>query len=148
MNTRPLFIVPCSQTKSRVLASQPMPAKEAYLGHAFQFCRRTLERHRLQWCILSGHYGFLWPTTVIENYDVKMQPVTESTCWENCFGEITNRQYAKLMTAQNITCLGSRLYADAARILLRRPVAAPVAGLSIGRMLSELQRCHWLPHTP
>jgi hypothetical protein len=133
---RPLYIVPCSQTKSRVLASQAMPAKEAYMGQAFQCCRRILERHRLQWCILSGYYGFLWPTTLIENYDVKMRPVTPSTCWDDCFGHINNRQYARLMAATDLTCLGSRLYVDAAAILLGRPVAAPVAGLSIGHMLS------------
>jgi hypothetical protein len=142
-----LYIVPCSQTKSRVLACQPMPAKEAYLGQAFQTCRRILEKNKLKWCILSGYYGFLWPTTVIENYDVKMLPVTADTCWDDCFGAINNRQYARLMTARDITVLGSKLYADAARILLQRPVHAPVAGLSIGHMLSALTRQQWLTNT-
>jgi hypothetical protein len=68
-----------------------------------------------------------------------MTPVTKATVWDNCFGEINNRQYAKLMTADRVVVLGSRLYADAARILLDRDVDAPVAGLSIGRMLSALK---------
>lgn len=148
-----LYIVPCSATKSRVLAQQPMPAKEAYLGQAFQLCRRILEREKLKWCILSGFYGFLWPTTIIENYDVKMQPVTRDTVWDDCFGAITNRQYARLMTAKEITVLGSKLYADAAAILLQRPVHAPFVGLSIGYLLSALTKQAWLPnclnvHTP
>ena len=139
-----IFIVPCSATKSRILSTQAMPAKEAYTGQAFRLCRSMVERARVKWCILSAHYGFIWPTTVIEHYDVKMTPVDEHTCWDECFGSITNRQYARLFTSERYVLLGSRLYADAARALLRRTVEAPVAGLPIGRMLAELQRGYWL----
>lgn len=139
-----LYVVPCSATKSRILASQPMPARDAYAGQLFRLCRAALEREGLKWCILSAHYGFIWPTTVIEWYDVKMTPVTEATVWDDCFGHITNRQFARLMTAQRVMVLGSRLYADAAAALLKRPVSAPVAGLPIGRMLAEIRRGHWL----
>lgn len=140
-----LFVVPCSATKSRILqAGTPMPARDAYTGQAFRLARHQLERARLKWCILSGYYGFIWPSTIIEDYDVKMEPVDESTVWDECFGAINNRQYARLMTAERIVVLGSKLYADAATVLLRRPVEAPLVGLPIGRMLSALSQGSFL----
>jgi cytoplasmic iron level regulating protein YaaA (DUF328/UPF0246 family) len=138
-----LFIVPCSATKSRILTSQPMPAKEAYTGNAFQICRKMLEKEHFKWCVLSALYGFIWPTTFIEWYDEKMKPVTPDTAWDDCFGHITNRQYARLLTSEKIVVLGSRLYANAASVLLQKPVIAPVAGLPIGKMLGEIKRVMW-----
>ena len=138
MSYHPLYVVPCSATKARTLAAGPMPARDAYTGQAFRFARHYLERRRLKWCILSAWYGFIWPDTLIESYDVKMEPVTQDTVWHECFGFITDRQYGRLMTAESITVLGSRFYSDAAAILLQRPVHAPLSGLPIGRMLSAL----------
>lgn len=138
-----LYVVPCSATKSRLLATTPLPARDAYIGSAFKLARWMLERNRLKWCILSAHYGFIWPSTVIDSYDVKMTPVTEHTVWDECFGSINNRQYARLMTAGSVVVLGSRLYADAAAALLRRPVEAPLAGMSIGRMLQAIKLGEW-----
>ena len=140
-----LFIVPCSATKSRILKNTPMPAKEAYTGQAFQICRRMLEKEHLKWCVLSAFYGFIWPTTVIEWYDVKMEPVDDETAWDDCFGFITNRQYARLMTSDRYVLLGSRLYANAAKVLLKRDVESPVSGLPIGKMLGEIKRGLWRP---
>jgi cytoplasmic iron level regulating protein YaaA (DUF328/UPF0246 family) len=142
-----LYIVACSATKARTLEAAPMPAGDAYIGQAFRLARQQLQRAREKWCILSGHYGFIWPSTIIENYNVKMQPVTKETVWHECFGSITDRQYARLMTAERVVVLGSRLYADAAAVLLDRPVEAPLAGLSIGRMLSALSQGSFL-HQP
>jgi len=136
MNT--LYILPCSATKARTLEAGPMPARDAYTGQAFRLLRHKLERSKAKWCILSGFYGFLWPDTFIENYDVKMQPVNADTVWDDCFGHITNRQYAKLMTADRVVVLGSKLYADAAGILLGREVESPLAGLPIGKMLQKI----------
>ena len=138
MKSQPLFVVPCSATKSRILHSQPMPAREAYTGQAFQTARRLCERHHIKWCVLSGYYGFLWPNTPVEFYDQKMLPVTPDTVWDDCFGSITNRQYGRLRTASRVIVLGSRLYATAAATLLARPVESPLAGLPIGKMLSTL----------
>jgi len=138
MSYQPLFVVPCSATKSPVLKGQAMPARDAYTGQAFCMARRAMERDGCKWCILSGYYGFIWPTTVIENYDVKMEPVDEGTCWDNCFGAVNDRQYGRLMTADRIVVLGSRLYAQAAEVLLGRDVIAPYAGLPIGKMLQRL----------
>jgi hypothetical protein len=139
-----LYILPCSATKARTLAAGPMPARDAYTGQAFRVARHHLERSKAKWCILSGYYGFLWPSTWIENYEAKMQPVTSETVWDECFGMLSDRQYGRLMSADSITVLGSRLYAEAAAALLRRPVDAPLAGLPIGKMLSQLSRASWL----
>lgn len=138
-----LFILPCSATKARTLAAGPMPARDAYTGNAFRMLRRQLEIDRAKWCILSGYYGFLWPDTPIEDYNVRMEPVTPETVWDECFGMLTDRQYGRLMTADSFTVLGSRLYSDAAAVLLKRPVRAPLAGLSIGLMLSAIARGTW-----
>ena len=139
-----LYIVPCSQTKARTFEAAPMPARDAYTGQAFRLARAHLERTKSKWCILSGFYGFIWPSTVIEYYDVKMEPVDEHTVWDECFELLTNRQYARLRTSERIVVLGSRLYADAAAVLLERPVEAPLVGLPIGKMLSELSRASFL----
>ena len=136
-----LYVLPCSATKARTLAAAPMPARDAYTGQAFRMARHHLERLSLKYCILSGWYGFLWPDTKIEHYDVKMEPVTEDTCWDECFGFINDRQYGRLMTAERIVVLGSKLYSEAAAILLQRPVEAPLAGLSIGHMLAAINAC-------
>lgn len=134
-----LFVVPCSATKSRILQDgTPLPARDAYTGQAFRMARQRLETAGAKWCILSGYYGFIWPSTVIENYEVKMEPVTESTVWDECFGAIDNRQYARLMTADRVVVLGSKLYANAASVLLHRPVESPLVGLPIGKMLQRL----------
>jgi len=134
-----LFVVPCSATKSRILtAGTPLPARDAYTGQAFRIARHQLEKAGQKWCILSGYYGFLWPSTVIENYDQKLQPVDESTVWDECFGAINNRQYGRLMAAKRVVVLGSKLYATATEVLLRRKVEAPLAGLPIGKMLQKL----------
>lgn len=133
-----LYVVACSAKKSRILRSgEAMPAKEAYLGQAFRMARLVLERRRLKWCILSGHYGFIWPSTMIEDYDVKMKPVRPGDQWDECFGLLSNRQFARLRTADRVVVLGSRVYSDAAQVLLGRPVEAPLAGLMIGHMLQN-----------
>lgn len=138
-----LFILPCSATKACTLSAAPMPARDAYVGTGFRMLRRQLEMDHAKWCILSGHYGFLWPDTLIGDYNVKMEPVTPATVWDDCFGHITDRQYGRLMSAAAVTVLGSRFYADAAAVLLKRPVHAPFAGLSIGRILSAINRGEW-----
>lgn len=138
-----LFVVACSQTKTEALRRGPTPAREAYAGGAFRIARGVLEAAGFKWCILSGGYGFIWPSTIIEHYDAKMTPVDADTVWDDCFGFITNRQYARLMTADRVVVLGSRLYAEAASELLRRPVFAPLAGLPIGRALSALKSEEW-----
>lgn len=144
-----LFVVPCSSTKSRILQDgTPLPARDAYTGQAFRMARQRLERAGAKWCVLSGYYGFIWPSTVIENYDVKMEPVNDRTVWDECFGAITNRQYARLMTAKRVVVLGSKLYANAAAVLLRRKVEAPLVGLPIGKMLQQLSTGNFLNLKP
>lgn len=144
---RPLYVLACSQTKDPELVDgYQMQARDAYTGQAFRMARAQLEAAGAQWCILSGWYGFLWPTTWIETYDVRMEPVDEDTDFE-CFEAITQRQYGKLRSAGQVVVIGSRLYADACRHLLRRDVLAPVAGLPIGRMLQAIKKGDWLKIT-
>lgn len=148
MSAEILYVVPCSAKKARTLKAGPMPAREAYTGQGFRAIRHQLERAGAKWCILSGHYGFIWPTTIIEDYDVKMEPVDQDTVWETCFQFMSNRQYGELMTAGRIVVVGSRLYRDAAAALLKRDVEGPLVGLSIGRMLHTINRGDWLERNP
>jgi hypothetical protein len=148
-----LFIVPCSATKARTLEAGPMPAKDAYTGQGFRGIRRQLEMDRSKWCILSAWYGFLWPDTWIEHYDVKMKPLKPGEPWDECFGMLTERQYGKLCSAEAVTVLGGKLYADAAEELLSRtrfkgPVHRPFAGLQIGHLLSAVKRGEWRQPQP
>lgn len=143
MDTLPLFIVACSQRKAPALKAGALPAREAYAGTAFRICRDALEAAGARWCILSGEYGIIWPTTVISDYDTKMEPVTAETVWFDCFSELTEDQFSALQAAEAVTVLGSELYATAARHLLEREVAAPVAGLPIGKMLAALKSQTW-----
>ena len=139
-----LFIIPCSATKSRLLISgNDLPAREAYMGQAFRFARNSVERKGYSYFILSAYYGLLQPGTVISNYNVKMTPLKPTDQWDEAFANITDKELRELRTADRVVCLGSRLYADAAAVLLGRPVEAPVAGLPIGRMLNALRGELW-----
>ncbi len=144
----PLFVVACSQRKDERLKGQDLPAREAYAGTAFRICRDQLEAAGAAWCILSGEYGIIWPDTVISDYNQKLEPVTAETVWDDCFSELTETQFIDLLAAEHVTVLGSRLYADAAGHLLQREVAAPVAGLPIGKMLAALKAGRWMAPIP
>lgn len=95
-----LYILPCSATKARTLEAGPLPARDAYTGQGFRKLREQLEREGLKWCILSAWYGFLWPDTPIEAYDVKMTPLKPGEPWDECFAMLTDRQYGRLNAAR------------------------------------------------
>lgn len=139
-----VYIIACSARKSRLLESgSRLPAREAYMGQAFRFSRDAVERRGAPYFILSAHYGLLAPDSVIENYNVKMSPLSPGDQWDTCFDNVTDDQLHQLRAADRVVVLGSRLYADAAAVLLRRPVEAPLAGLPIGRMLNALRVGMW-----
>jgi hypothetical protein len=139
-----VFIIACSARKSRLLESgSRLPAREAYMGQAFRFSREAVERRGAPYFILSAHYGLLAPDSIIENYNVKMTPLNPEDQWDTCFDNVTDDQLHQLRTADRVVVLGSRLYADAAGVLLGRPVEAPLAGLPIGRMLNALRVGMW-----
>lgn len=140
-----LFVVACSQRKTAALKAGPTAARDAYDGTAFKIARRMLENAGAKWCILSGYYGILWPDTIIENYNVKMDPDPHRE-WDGHFDSIKQKQYGRLMSARRVVVLGSRLYADSAAVMLGRLVEAPLAGLPIGKSLQKLKSGAWLSH--
>lgn len=140
-----LFVVSCSQRKTDALKAGPTAARDAYDGTAFKIARRMLENAGCKWCILSGYYGILWPDTIIENYDVKMDPDPYRE-WDGQFDSIKQKQYGRLMSAKRVVVLGSQLYARTAAVMLDRKVEAPLAGLPIGKALQKLKSGVWLSH--
>lgn len=138
-----LFIVACSQRKTAALKTGPIAARDAYDGTAFKIARRMLENAGCKWCILSGYYGILWPDTVIENYNVKMDPDPNRE-WDGQFDSIKQKQYGRLMSAKRVVVLGSQLYARTAAVMLDRKVEAPLAGLPIGKAIQKLKSGMWL----
>ncbi len=143
-----LYVVACSSRKTPALKAGPTAARDAYDGGAFKIARRMLESAGAKWCILSGHYGFLWPDTVIEDYNQKMDPDPHRP-WEGEFDHIKQKQYGRLIAAHRIVVVGSKLYAQSAAVMLDRPVEAPLAGLPIGKMLQSLICGTWLaPSSP
>lgn len=112
------------------------------MGQCFRLARTVLEQAGARYCILSGWYGFLWPNSPVKWYDAKMpgDAATNLWQWDHAFEALSNRQFARLRMAARLICLGSRLYSDAAAAILGRPVEAPLAGLPIGRMMSEIKR--------
>lgn len=132
------YIVPCSQTKRPT--SVWIPARELYIGGAFKIASARLDSLRRPWIVLSALYGFVSPAAKIETYEKKMEPLQAGQAWDDCFEHISMRAQLELQRSSNrVVVLGSKLYADAAAVLLGRPVEAPVAGLPIGRMLSALK---------
>ena len=152
MFTRPplppacLFVVACSQRKHPNLKQGLMMAQDAYAGQCFKLARKWCVSHRVKWCILSGLYGFLWPDTLIEFYDQKMEPLDERDFM--AFDAIKQKQYGRLRGAKRVVVLGSRLYADVAAGLLDRKVEAPLAGLPIGKMLASLSKANFFTLPP
>jgi hypothetical protein len=138
------YIISCSAKKSRLLESgHKLPAREAYVGQAFKFASEACERKGLPYFILSAGYGLICPDTVIENYNVKMTPLSPDDQWDNCFEHVTDEQLAQLRAADRVVMLGGKVYADAAEVLLGRPIERPLAGLGIGRMLNALRVGMW-----
>lgn len=133
-----LFVVACSASKHPAAAPWPRQAQHAYTGAMFQISREWIVSHRWKWCILSGGYGFLWPDTIIEHYNERFHPREDTSNWEP-FESIRQKQYGRLRTARHVCVLGSALYARIASEFLEREVAAPLAGLPIGRMLQRLK---------
>lgn len=134
-----LFVVACSQRKHLDLRHRTMAARDAYIGTGFRIARRQLETTREHWCILSGHYGFLWPDSLIEHYDEKIDPDPKRP-WAAPFDSLKQKQYGRLMSAKEIIVLGSRLYVESAAELLGRGVESPLVGLPIGRALHYLSK--------
>jgi hypothetical protein len=72
-----------------------------------------------------------------------MTPFKPGDQWDNCFEHVTDDQFDQLRGADRVVVLGSRLYAEAAEVMLGRPVECPLAGLPIGRMLNALRVGMW-----
>ena len=77
-----------------------------------------------------------------------MEPLDERDFM--AFNAIKQKQYGRLYAARRVIVLGSRLYPSVAAGLLERDVEAPLAGLSIGKMLALLSRAEFfrLPPRP
>lgn len=139
-----IYIIPCSQRKSRLLESgNDLPARDAYMGQGFRFAKDSVERKGYTYFILSAFYGFLRPDSIISNYDEKMRPLKPTDQWDEAFAMISDEELSALRSADRVVCLGSRLYAEAAEVLLGRAVECPLAGLPIGRMLNALRVESW-----
>jgi hypothetical protein len=63
-------------------------------------------------------------------------PLSADDQWDNCFEHVTDEQLAQLRAADRVVMLGGKVYADAAEVLLGRPVERPLAGLGIGEQLA------------
>ena len=69
-----IALVTCVASK----AEKPCPAEKMYLGPDFQRYMETARTyHPDRLFILSGKYGLLEPTTIIEPYDVDLNKVSE-----------------------------------------------------------------------
>ncbi len=63
-----LVINGCSQSKQ----SQPAPAREFYTGQLFRMVRKFSELHEFDQKILSGKYGLLSMSDLVDPYDLKI----------------------------------------------------------------------------
>lgn len=140
LKVKTLYVVACSATKTAALKAGPVAARDAYAGQVFTTARRKLEAAGAEWCILSGKYGILWPDTVIEHYEQKLEPgaFARGEKFAAAWSRITEGQHTTATIADPVIVLGSRLYAEAAAHLFCRPVESPLAGLPIGRMKQRL----------
>lgn len=67
-------LVMCSSEK----APSARKAADLYLSSRFQADRLDAEQNFDCWYILSGKYGLLSPTTVVEAYDMSLESVSEA----------------------------------------------------------------------
>ena len=65
-----IYLLSCSKTKQ----SEPAQAQDMYVSTLFRLMKEAVAGN--QWYILSGKYGLLEPTTVIEPYDVSVNRMT------------------------------------------------------------------------
>jgi cytoplasmic iron level regulating protein YaaA (DUF328/UPF0246 family) len=75
--SRKMLILSCSKLKASY--DRPRPAIEVYKGVFFQVIKKMMREKNFPNCvdvaIISARYGFLWPDSAIEHYDLKMDSV-------------------------------------------------------------------------
>jgi hypothetical protein len=141
-----IALVACAKTKLR----RPARASELYASPLFQLTREFVEGGLayFAWHVLSARYGLVDPDEVLEPYDLTLADLTpaERAAWGRRVGSAVVATYADAAARGVDECFD--VYAGAAyrRHLvpyLERAgfrVAAPLAGLPIGRQLAWLTR--------
>jgi hypothetical protein len=149
----PLVVVPCGRTKvwAKFPEAGPMIASDAYTGTQFRAARCYAEAHGSDWVILSAKYGFISPSTRIENYDVAFSKLINGYYrpveMPGQVSDATLQSQAEELVAghsgKEIRCL----VADAYRVKIERAFARlpvtltfPITGLRQHAMMAWLAR--------
>jgi cytoplasmic iron level regulating protein YaaA (DUF328/UPF0246 family) len=138
-----LVVVPCG--RSKIWKKHPhlgsTAAREAYSGAPFKVNREYAESVADRWVILSAKYGFIEPTTLINNYEVTFKkkstnPVSGSTLKKQATD-------LGLLQFEEVIVLGGKEYRSAVEDAFAGSAAKlifPFSGLTVGKAMHAVKQ--------
>lgn len=139
-----LVIVPCGKSKiwDDGITKGPVKAVEAYTGAMFKLGVQFAKSYNADLIILSAKYGYMWPETLVEPYDVSfIRKTSNPISHKELYGQATFEH--KLMGYSEVLGLGGAEYRKAIQssfIEYKGHLWFPLAGLSIGYYLKHLKQ--------
>lgn len=140
-----LVIIPCGKKKiwDKSPSVGPTSARDAYTGSPFKVNRQFAEycqKRGADWLILSAKYGFVSPSSLIENYNVTFkQPKTCPVSHEALRSQVAEM---KLDRYERVIAVGGREYLQAVRAAFAGTgcrLEFPAEGLAVGKAMARLK---------
>jgi hypothetical protein len=136
---RTIAVVGCSKGKLSYPEGQ---AQFLYFSDLFHLSHRYAERFCTNWIILSAFYGVLYPTDVIQPYNLSLRDFNAKQMAE---WRARCRPVLKRLQAEEPTCfvvLAGGLYFSAVWEVEQREghILVPMAGLGIGQRVAWLNK--------
>ena len=136
--TDSICIISCGNTK--IWKKDPnlgkVKAKDAYIGGLFKKNRAFAEKFFPEWYILSDHYGLITPDIEIEDYNIPPSAVKGNLRFLAIV--MRQREDLNLNPAKVVTTTGSIHYEIIKRVFFETDITNPLAGMSQGKRMKEL----------
>jgi hypothetical protein len=136
-----LIIIPCGKKKiwSKSQLCGSIKAEDAYISNYFKLCKLYAQRFSDKWVILSGKYGIIEPTFILDDYDMKLKASEE-------FKIKVRKQLTPIISDgfTQIISLCGNYYSRFLRNVLMPfglTVESPLQGMKIGERQRQLKIC-------
>jgi len=140
-----ICIISCGKKKIWDInpVAEKVAAKDAYIGLYFKTNRAYAEKFFDRWYILSAKYGFLKPTTLIENYNAKLGKKRTNPITLDELTKQAKEMIRELSTEFEITVLGGRIYREMTKKAFKGYIVKELEilkGKGIGKQIALLQK--------
>lgn len=135
-----LILVGCGQSKKR----GSHPASQLYTGNLFRMGRLAAEASGHPWGIISAKHHFIWPTEVIESYDLNLGLLSygQREAWATAAFAELERKVKSPIHRLRVTILASVFYSEPLAKLLQAAdakVIEPLRGLSLFNRVARMK---------